>query len=107
MLVDYAGMDAAKIALWLLIATGSGLLARMIVRGRKILGLWGDTAIGLIGVFLAGTIMPAFHFDLTAWLVGVLPSGVADFAVWVDIAISALVGAIVIRAVARPFTGGA
>jgi uncharacterized membrane protein YeaQ/YmgE (transglycosylase-associated protein family) len=106
LLIDYAGMDAAKIALWLLIATGSGLLGRIIVRGKKILGLWGDAAIGLIGVFLVGTVMRAFHFDLTAWLVGVLPGNVADLAVWFDIAISALIGAILIRAVIRPFTGG-
>lgn len=106
MLIDYAGMNAAEIAVWLLIATAAGLAGRAIVRGKKFLGLWGDAAIGLIGVFLVGTLMRAFNFDLTAWLTGVLPASMAQFAIWVDIAISALLGSIVIRAILRPFTGG-
>ncbi len=50
--------------------------------------------------------MRAFSFDLTAWLNGIAPSGMSGFAIWIDIAISALLGAIVIRAILRPFTGG-
>lgn len=107
MLVDYAGMNAAEIAAWLLIATAVGFLGRILVKGKPFFGLWGDAAIGLLGVFLVGTLMRAFNFDLTAWLKGVAPSSIADFTIWLDIAISALVGAIVIRAILRPFTGGA
>jgi uncharacterized membrane protein YeaQ/YmgE (transglycosylase-associated protein family) len=106
MLIDYAGMNAAEIAAWLLIATATGFVGRAIVKGKKILGLWGDAAIGLVGAFLAGTLMRAFSFDLTAWLLGFLPKSMADFAMWIDIGISSLVGAIIIRAIMRPFTGG-
>jgi uncharacterized membrane protein YeaQ/YmgE (transglycosylase-associated protein family) len=106
MLVDYAGMNAAEIAAWLLIATAVGFLGRILVRGKPFFGLWGDAAIGLLGVFLVGTLMRAFNFDLTAWLNGVAPASVNSFTMWIDIAISALLGAILIRAVLRPFTGG-
>ena len=106
MLVDYAGMNAAEIAAWLLIATDVGFLGRVLVKGKPFFGLWGDAAIGLIGVFLVGTLMRAFSFDLTAWLTDIVPSGFSGFAIWIDIAISALLGAIVIRAILRPFTGG-
>jgi uncharacterized membrane protein YeaQ/YmgE (transglycosylase-associated protein family) len=106
MFIDYAGMNAAEIAAWLLIATGAGFAGRAIVKGKKFLGLWGDAAIGLIGVFLVGTLMRAFNFDLTGWLRGVLPESMSEFAIWIDIALSALLGSIVIRAVMRPFTGG-
>ena len=106
MLVDYAGMNAAEIAAWLLIATAVGFLGRVLVKGKPFFGLWGDAAIGLIGVFLVGTLMRAFSFDLSAWLTDIVPSGFSGFAIWIDIAISALLGAIVIRAILRPFTGG-
>ena len=107
MLVDYAGMNAVEITAWLLIATAVGYLGRILVKGKPFFGLWGDAIIGILGVFLVGTLMRAFNFDLTAWLNGVAPSGMADFTTWIDIAISALLGAILIRAILRPFTGGA
>lgn len=107
MLVDYAGMNAAQIAAWLLIATAAGFAGRALVKGKAIFGLWGDAAIGLIGVFLLGTLMRAFHFDLTQWLMSFLPNSTAAFTIWIDIAITSFVGAILIRAILRPFTGGA
>jgi hypothetical protein len=58
-----------------------------------------------LAVFLLGTVMRAFNFDLTAWLGSVAPASIANSTVWIDIAISALLGAILIRAVLRPFTG--
>ncbi len=103
--IDYAGMSAGVIAAWFAIATGAGLLARFLVRGRSILGLWGDAAIGLIGIFLVGTLFRAFGFDLSAFLKQVQPDWPFDLAVWIDVAISALVGALAIRLVLRPFTG--
>ena len=86
----------------LLIPPGVGFLGRILVKGKPFFGLWGDAVVGLIGVFLVGTLMRAFNFDLTAWLNGVAPSGFSGFTTWIDIAISA----ILIRAVLRPFTGG-
>ncbi len=71
--IDYAGMNAGAIIAWILIATAAGLIARSAVRGRKLMGLWGDMAIGLIGVFLIGTLFRAFHFDLSVWLKSIEP----------------------------------
>jgi uncharacterized membrane protein YeaQ/YmgE (transglycosylase-associated protein family) len=101
--VDYAGMNAAEIAIWLLIATAVGFLARMIVRGRVILGLWGDAAIGLIAIFAVGTVMRALDFNLANWIADAVPS-VADFSLWLDIAISGFIGSMLIRLVLKPFT---
>ena len=104
--IDYAGMNAGVIAAWLLIATLAGLLARRIVRGRKLIGLWGDAAIGLIGVFLFGTLLRAVGVDLSVTLFSLQPeSWTFNAAVWADIVISALLGALLIRAVLRPVTG--
>ncbi len=105
MLIEYNGMNAAEIAAWLLIATAAGFTGRVIVSGKKFLGLWGDAALGLVGCFLVGTLIKAFRFSLTNWLTGVLPPSAAGFAVWLDIGISALAGAIILRAILRPFTG--
>jgi uncharacterized membrane protein YeaQ/YmgE (transglycosylase-associated protein family) len=103
--VDYGYMNAAQIAIWLLIATGAGFAGRALVKGKKFLGLWGDAAIGLIGIFLVGTLLRAFDFNLKGWLDGSLPTSMHDYTLWLDIAITGLVGAIIIRAILRPFTG--
>jgi uncharacterized membrane protein YeaQ/YmgE (transglycosylase-associated protein family) len=104
--IDYAGMQAGEIAAWMLIATAAGLLARRLVRGRKLLGLWGDAAIGLIGVFLMGTLFRAFGFDLSVFLYSLQPEEwTFDLAVWVDVALAALLGAALIRLILRPLTG--
>lgn len=103
--IDYAGMNAGVIVAWLLIATVAGLLARVAVRGRRLMGLWGDMAIGLIGTFAVGTLFRAFHFDLSVWLKSLEPDWKFDFAIWADIAVSALLGAFAVRLILRPFTG--
>jgi uncharacterized membrane protein YeaQ/YmgE (transglycosylase-associated protein family) len=105
MLIDYAGMNAAEIAGWLLIATAAGFVGRVLVKGKSFFGLWGDAVIGLLAVFLLGTVMRALNFDLTNWIGGVAPASMAGSTVWIDIALSALLGAILIRAILRPFTG--
>src|SRR5262249_22714625 len=104
-LVDYGGMNAGQIAAWLLIATLAGLLARWITRGRKILGLWGDTAIRLGGCFPVGTLPRALRIDLTT-LVETWRASTAAFAIWIDIIASAVIGALLIRLALRPFAGG-
>jgi uncharacterized membrane protein YeaQ/YmgE (transglycosylase-associated protein family) len=105
--IDYAGMNAGVIVAWLLIATLAGLIARTAVRGRNLMGLWGDMAIGLIGVFAVGTLFRAVRFDPSVWLKTIEPGWRFDFAVWMDVALSALLGALVLRLILRPFTGGA
>ena len=105
--IDYAGMNASVIVAWLLIATAAGLIARTAVRGRKLMGLWGDMAIGLVGIFAIGTLFRAVRFDPSVWLKSIEPDWKFDFAIWVDVALSALLGALVLRLILRPFTGGA
>ncbi len=103
--VDYAGMHAGVIAAWLLIATLAGYLARRLTRGRALLGLWGDAAIGLIGIYLVGTLFRAFDFDLAVMIFSWAPDDF-DLAIWLDIATSAMIGALLIRAVLRAFGAG-
>jgi uncharacterized membrane protein YeaQ/YmgE (transglycosylase-associated protein family) len=105
MMPDYAGMSAAEIAGWVLIATGSGWGARAIVKGKQFFGLWGDMAIALVGVFLMDLLFRLLGVDIAARLASFLPADFADFARWIRIAISAVLGALAIRLVLRPFTG--
>lgn len=103
--IDYAGMNAGIIAAWVLIATAAGFTARRVVRGRKF-GFWVDMAIGLIGIFLFGTLLRAVGVDLSATLLSLQPGDLPfNAALWADIIISALLGALLIRAILRPFTG--
>jgi uncharacterized membrane protein YeaQ/YmgE (transglycosylase-associated protein family) len=103
---DYAGMNAAEIAGWVLIATAAGWVARFIVKGKKFFGLWGDMIVGLVGIFLFALLFQVLGVNLAARLRSYLPADFAGFAVWLDIIISAFLGALVIRGVLRPFTGG-
>jgi uncharacterized membrane protein YeaQ/YmgE (transglycosylase-associated protein family) len=105
LVADYAGMNAGVIAAWVLIATGAGFAARAIVRGKKFFGFWGDMAIGLVGVYLMAVILKLLGVNLTERLHTWVPS-LGDIAVWINVALSALIGALVIRGVLRPFTGG-
>ncbi len=106
MLIEYAGMNAGVIAAWVVIATAAGWTARTIVRGKKLLGLWGDMAIGLVGIYLMALLFGALQVDLDARLESFLPQGSTGFARWLDILVSALIGTLAIRTVIRPFTGG-
>lgn len=102
---DYAGMNVGIITAWILIATGAGYAARQIVRGKAMFGLWGDMAIGLIGVFLMAIILNLLGVNLSERLRTWAPS-LGDITVWINIALSALIGGLILRAVMRPFTGG-
>jgi uncharacterized membrane protein YeaQ/YmgE (transglycosylase-associated protein family) len=103
---DYAGMNAAEIAGWVLIATGAGWGARAIVKGKPFFGMWGDMAIALVGVFLMDLLFGLLGVDISARLASYLPDDFAEFARWIRIAISAVLGALAIRVILRPFTGG-
>lgn len=103
--VVYSGMNLGVLALWLLIATLAGFLARKIVRGKTVMGLWGDIAFGLLGVFLIGTLMQAFDLSLTNWIASLDLGPLNDVTRWVDIFVVALIGALVMRGVLRPITG--
>jgi uncharacterized membrane protein YeaQ/YmgE (transglycosylase-associated protein family) len=103
--VVYSGMNLGVLALWLLIATLAGFAARKIVRGRPVLGLWGDIGFALLGVFLVGTVMQAFDVSLTNWIASLDLGPLNDVTRWVDIFLVALIGALVLRGILRPITG--
>lgn len=103
--VVYSGMNLGELVLWLLLATLAGFLARKIVRGRAVLGLWGDIAFGLLGVFLVGTLMNAFDFSLTSWIASLNLGPLNDVTKWVDVFMVAFIGALVLRGILRPITG--
>lgn len=103
--VEYSGMNLGILALWLLIATLAGFLARKIVRGKPVMGLWGDIGFALLGIFLVGTLMKAFDVSLTNWIASLNLGPLNDVTKWVDVFLVAFIGALVLRAVLRPITG--
>jgi len=103
--VVYSGMNLGVLTLWLLIATLAGFLARKIVRGKAVFGLWGDIGFALLGLFLVGTLMQAFDVSLTNWIASLDLGPLNDVTRWVDIFVVAFLGALALRAVMRPVTG--
>ena len=103
--IEYSGMNLGVLALWLLIATLVGFAARKIVRGKSVFGLWGDAAFGILGVFLIGTLLKAFNVSLSGWLASFDLGPLNDVTRWLDVALIAFVGALIIRGVLRPITG--
>ncbi len=103
--IEYSGMNLGVLALWLLIATLVGFAARKAVRGKAIFGLWGDAAFGILGVFLIGTLLKAFGFSLSGWLAGFDLGPLNDVTRWLDVALIAFIGALIIRGILRPITG--
>jgi uncharacterized membrane protein YeaQ/YmgE (transglycosylase-associated protein family) len=103
--IEYASMNLGVIAAWLLVATLAGYLARIIVRGRPVFGLWGDAAFGLLGVFVMGTLLRAIDFDLAAFIMDTQPKLDRDVAIWADVVLAALLGALLLRVAVRPVTG--
>ena len=105
LVVVYSGMNLGVLALWLLLATVAGFAARKIVRGRPVLGLWGDIGFALFGVFLVGTLIKAFDVSLTDWIAGLDLGPLNDVTRWVDVFVVAFLGALVLRGILRPITG--
>jgi uncharacterized membrane protein YeaQ/YmgE (transglycosylase-associated protein family) len=103
--VFYAGTDLGHMAIWLLLATAAGFGARKIVRGKSVLGFWGDAAFGLLGVFLIGTLLNAFNLSISSWIAGLNLGPLDTVAYWVDVAVVAFLGALLIRGILRPVTG--
>lgn len=95
--VNYAGMNAGVLAYWILICTFAGFLARQILRGPKLFGLWGDLVIGVIGVFLAGAAFRAIGVDPSQYAIQFNPTWGSALAIWIDVAVTALLGALVLR----------
>jgi uncharacterized membrane protein YeaQ/YmgE (transglycosylase-associated protein family) len=103
--VEYSGMNLGTLALWLLIGTLAGFLARKIVRGRSVFGLWGDIAFALLGVFVLGTVLKALNVSFTGWIASFDLGPLNDVTRWVDVFLVAFLGALILRGILRPITG--
>jgi uncharacterized membrane protein YeaQ/YmgE (transglycosylase-associated protein family) len=99
--VEYAGMSAVDLAAWILVATIAGVVARQIVQGKPLAGLWGDMLIGLIGAFAVGMGLREVNFDLSQVILNARPGIASIVAIYVDVFVSALVGALILRILLR------
>lgn len=99
----YAGMNPFELAVWIGIGLAAGFIARQIIRGPKPLGLFGDMLIGLIGAFGLGWVLRRFGFDLSEYILRLVPDLSTSIAIWIDVGLTALVGALILRTVMRPF----
>jgi len=75
------------------------------VRGRAVLGLWGDIGFALLGVFLIGTLMKAVDISLTDWIASLDLGPLNDVTRWLDVFVVSFLGALVLRSILRPITG--
>lgn len=98
---EYAEMRAVDIVAWIIIGTLAGLVARRIVQGKPIVGVWGDLVIGLIGAYAIGSLMRYFSFDLSEIILEARPGIQREFAIWVDVFVAGFVGALALRILLR------
>jgi uncharacterized membrane protein YeaQ/YmgE (transglycosylase-associated protein family) len=97
----YAGMNAAELLVWIAIATITGMAARGVVRGKPLLGLWGDMLIGLVGAFAVGWGLRAVGFDLSQEMLAARPEISSPVAIWADVFAVAFLGSLILRAALR------
>lgn len=99
--LNYAGMNAGVLGAWLLIGIIAGVLAAIIIRGPRPFGHLGDLLIALVGAFGLGWILRALNVDITTYVVRFAPSLTRQMAIWIDVFLVALIGAIIIRIIMR------
>ncbi len=100
---NYAGMQLAELASWIVIATLIGYAARRMVGGAPLWGLWGDMVLAIAGGFLMGNVLRFLGVDLTAVLMRE-PLGLSTrIALVIDVALASLVGAALLRLPLRLF----
>lgn len=98
---SYAGMNAGVLGAWILVGLAAGNLARLALGGPKPLGLFGDMLVGLFGAFGLGAVLRLAGVDLTAHILQLAPTLTSATAVWVDVVLTAFLGALVIRIALR------
>lgn len=98
---SYAGMNAGVLGAWILVGLTAGYLARVALGGPKPLGLFGDMLVGLFGAFGLGAVLRLVDVDLTAQILRLIPGLTPSTAIWVDVVITAFLGAVVIRLALR------
>lgn len=101
--ISYAGMKTVELAAWIGIATFAGWAMRALIKGPRLLGLWSDMAIALIGVFAVGWALQRAGIDLSQSALRLAPGTPSQIAIWADVLIVALLGSLVVRLLMRPF----
>lgn len=99
--LEYAGMEAWRLAAWIGLATVAGAAARQIVRGKPFLGLWGDMAIGLVGAFAVGWVLRQLDVDLSQAVLTARPGIASRGAILIDVLFAGFAGALILRALLR------
>lgn len=99
--LDYAGMAAADLLAWIVLATVAGAAARQIVQGKPLLGLWGDMALALVGVFAVGWGLRQLGFDLSQSILAAREGIPSRVAIWVDVFVVGFIGALILRALLK------
>lgn len=102
--IGYAGMSVLSLMMWILVATACGAGARLLVRGAAPFGLFGDMLIGLTAIFALGSALRSLGVDVSKHVLLAAPSVPRDVAIWLDIALVGLVGALILRLVIKLIT---
>lgn len=97
-------MPIASLVGWIVIVTVAGFLSRKIVRTPPVAGLFGDMVVGLVGAVGLGWILQKVSVDISEYVMSLSDGLQSNAAIWVDVAIVALVGALIVRLVLKPLT---
>lgn len=93
--IQVAGIPATLLAIWF----AAGLVAGVLLMGRRPIGFLGDLVVGVLGGFLGGWATTRFGFDLGRYIGGLddkpeLKANLVEF-------LTALIGAIVVLLILR------
>jgi uncharacterized membrane protein YeaQ/YmgE (transglycosylase-associated protein family) len=95
---EYAGMYAGELGIWVLLGGLAGWLARAILGGPKPLGIYGDLILASVGAFILGNVLRRFNVDISGMIAPHLSESMPlDVAIWADIFIVGLFGALILR----------
>ncbi len=103
-LFTYACMSIDQLTIWIAIGLAAGFLARVVIKGPRPFGLFYDMLLGLAGVFLVGFVFTQLRVDPAEWAYLAVDLS-APVSIWLDVALSGLIGAFIIQGVVRVVAG--
>jgi len=92
--VELFGIPAVTLIIW----CSAGLVAGMLLMGRRPIGLLGDLIVGVLGGFLAGWVVSKTGFDLGQYISGIESAALKGYLVAF---LTALIGAVVVLIILR------
>lgn len=98
----YAGMNPLVLVGWIAITTIAGVLSRKLLRAPSLFGTFGDMAVGIFGVFGLGWVLQQFEIDVSEFVIS--SSVRRETAIWIDAALVALLGSLIIRLILKPLS---